>query len=234
MAACTHVGIWDRVARGVTIGGVVDRDYRPDSRTKPTPDDRIATLQFHEAESYLCLPEVVVKIAELVGTVEHPPTEEQVVEAMVNLLADLERQTAARRTFACAGVRLGVSVHRKALAAASDDETMIELITQAASEEQEKANNLVPNKLKGIFQNELAVCRDALASRDSRRILRIFPGKELLGKLAPMMGCRSPSEVARGARTHIDVTAIHELMELRSALRAILSLDERSVSGTDT
>ncbi len=228
VAACTHVGIWDRVASGVTIGGVVDRDYRAESRTKATPNDTIATLRFHEAESYLCLPEVVARIAESVGTVDDPPTKEDVLGIIVEFLADSVLQTSARRTFARAGMHLAVSVDRKAIAAASDEESMITLIRQAASKEQEKAENLAPDKVEGIFQEELTLCREALASRDSRRILRIFPGKELLGKLAPMMGCSSPSAVARGAKTHIDLTEIPELTELRSALRAILSLDEPS------
>lgn len=98
-------------------------------------------------------------------------------------------------------------------------------LTEAARAEAAKAVEVVGAEATArIFQEELAGCRQALSSRDIKKILIYAPGKELLPRIAPRLGCKDTAAAARAAFKHLSPTSFEDILSLRSELRRSLAL----------
>jgi len=114
-SAVRKVGVWERLAPSVRLVGVVDRDYRSDKELSDLSAEFCLTLELHEAESYLCQPEVICDLANALGIAEELPDVKKVMEKIRQFFEESLASIAARRTFAKAKVNLNISLDREVL-----------------------------------------------------------------------------------------------------------------------
>jgi energy-coupling factor transporter ATP-binding protein EcfA2 len=221
-AATRRSGVWEKLGSDVHIAGVIDRDYKhSDPQAKPPAS--CVVLEYHEAESYLCHPTILCQLGSALGTVEKAPTESEIKERIaVDLEEHLLRVVIARTTVR-AQVRLNVALQSAEIRSAKSEAELRQALENAAVAETGKAGAHVGSEatLK-IFDEEMAACRSALLNRDIEQMLVFVPGKELLARLAPKIGCKDASALARGIYKHIDPAAYPALVKLRSKLLAAL------------
>ena len=72
--AATGTGAWGQLADKVRIVGIIDRDFRASGELEGLGAPLIHVLPLHEAESYLCIPELVYDLANHLGFKERGVT----------------------------------------------------------------------------------------------------------------------------------------------------------------
>ncbi len=218
-AAVERSGVWSRLGASMKLTGVVDRDYRTDSELGVMKKKGCHVLELHEAESYLCVPELLVALGSKLRLVEAPPIQ-AFEDRIVKYASGQVALTAAARTVERTTVRLSVSASRQTLAGA-DQAKCIQLLRTAAEDEAKKLGGAIgADRVEAIFNEEFTRCAGAVEQRSIKRLLAMFPGKELLPELAHMIGVRDPKQLLSAAAGHLDPNAFDLTKELRSALSA--------------
>lgn len=219
--SCTDVeavvkksGLWNEVASSIRLQGITDGDYR-----QPQGITGITTLEFHEAESYLCYPPLIVKVADRIGSQETALTEDIVKEIIFEQL-DIQRTAiAARRAFFVLKINLAASIARKDLGSITDDEQLVNAIVEACNIELEKANEKFDKTYtSNVVQHELNTINDIISSKNLEFALKYVPGKELLQKLAPKAGCRNGTDLMRSLSKNFNAIDFVHTKALREQL----------------
>lgn len=219
ISVVTKSGLWDKISTRISLSGVIDADFRDDTYLESLKTGAVHVLPLHEAESYLCLPEVLCAIANRIGSQEIPLAVEAVVTQIVELLDRDKLVIAARRVFARSKITLAVSVERKLVAAASTRDALVAAIKLAAESELAKAVGVVaPSQLEQVFDSELAAIEGIVHSRNVSLALRYLPAKELLNSLSPRAGCKNGTDLMRSLRRNFKPTEFPVIAELKRVI----------------
>jgi ABC-type lipoprotein export system ATPase subunit len=219
VSVVTKSGLWDKISTRISLSGVIDADFRDDTYLESFKTGTVHVLPLHEAESYLCLPEVLCAISNRIGSQEHPLTVEAVVTQIVELLDRDKLVIAARRVFARSKITLAVSVERKLIAAASTRNALVAAIKLAAESELAKAVGVVaPSQLEQVFDSELAAIEKIVQSRNASLALRYLPAKELLNSLSPRAGCKNGTDLMRSLRRNFKPADFSIIAELKRVI----------------
>jgi ABC-type branched-subunit amino acid transport system ATPase component len=222
-AATMRTGVWNRLAMDLKIIGVVDRDFRSDEQLKAFTGGDCHVLGLHEAESYLCIPILLVEVATKLKLVDPLPTVDTIVDAIIACARGQLVRTAATRTLGRTNFAIGVSVPRQALAAC-DRSGAVSLLRRAADEEVRRAGKIIDaDRLEGLFDEELATCERAIGARSVDDLLRLFPGKQMASQLARFVGCGDFQQLAAAVRGHLTPTEFAATTKLRELLRGSLA-----------
>lgn len=194
-------GLWSHISTKIELKGVIDLDFRDDEYLNSIRHDGVHLLRFHEAEAYLCVPEILSAVADRIGSQEKAVAPDEVRQQIFQELSDQKLLIAARRAFARSRVSLAVSVERKLLAKAANIEEISQSIREAASAELQKAQTkLSPDEVENAFKSEVQAIDAVLGQRDVEKALRLLPAKELANALAPKAGCKNSSDLMRALR----------------------------------
>lgn len=214
-------GLWSKISTNIHLWGVVDADYREDSYLNTFKSNSIHVLSLHEAEAYLCLPDVLCAVALRIGSQESELNSDDVLGQILESLESEKLAVAARRVFARSRISLAVSVEKKLLAAAESKDALIAKIKEAANAELQKAEVAIsPEQVEGFFHTELEAIEAALSARNAESALRFLPAKELLNKLAPRAGCKNGSDLMRAIRRNFKPDEFPLTKTLAEELRA--------------
>lgn len=212
-------GLWGKISTKISLVGVVDSDFRATTYLSTLNADDIHVLPLHEAESYLCLPNVLCAIAGRIGSQETSLQAEEVVSVAMDLLARDKLVIAARRLFARSKITLAVSLERKLVAESLTRDSLIEEIKRAAGLELVKASNAIaPAQLEADFNSELSEIEGVITSRDISKALRLLPAKELIGRLSPRTGCKNGTDLMRSLGRNFKPSEFSELSALASMI----------------
>jgi energy-coupling factor transporter ATP-binding protein EcfA2 len=191
---------WHRITTGVTIAGVIDRDFRSDAQLSSLASGKIISLPVHEIESLLCLPECVEAVLQKKYSEATRPDVKEVV-AMMRAIAD-ERavRVAVRRTLEVLSSGLSVST--------PTGEEIEQLRTDAAARDkliekqghlQQYVGNLQP---ASIFDVELARVRKAVNESSWNDILALCEGKQLVRPVCGKIGVKDPAHLLKELMHH--------------------------------
>ena len=219
--SCTDVeavikksGLWGQVASSILLQGVTDGDYRVASSVPG-----VKTLLFHEAESYLCHPQLIVQVAERIGSQEVPLTLSDVEQAIFEQLQEGRPAIAARRAFSALRINLAASLPRKDLENVTTADALVDAIASACAAEIEKAEQVFDRtRAEELVQQELSGIDQIIASRSLEGALKYCPGKELLQKLAPKAGCRNSADLMRSLSKNFDADSFSHTRDLKKQL----------------
>jgi energy-coupling factor transporter ATP-binding protein EcfA2 len=212
-------GLWDKISTRISLHGVVDADFRDDEYLATLGSSCVHTLRLHEAESYLCVPEIICAVASRIGSQENPLAAIEVESCILSLLQRDLLIIAARRVFARSRIALAVSVEKKLLAAAPTREALVAAIRSAADVELAKANSMIsPPQIESAFDAEVAKLKLLIETRNSIEALRYLPSKELLNSLAPRAGCKNGADLMRSLRRNFKPSDFSLTGELSRAI----------------
>ena len=218
-AAANHTGIWETLAPGTKIQGVIDRDFRSEGELGALSGDACRILDYHEVESYLCQPNIIVAIAHKLGIVDSPPSVDDVLRVICAHCENDVLRVAGQRTAGCVTLRLDQSIPRSAWPRVSDQRDVEELLKQAAEEARDKASELLDDgRVVAVFQAELSLCQKAVDEKAVDSLLRLFPAKDLCVKLARKAGCRDANMLVLAVTKHLAVEDYPEIVKLQDGL----------------
>lgn len=218
-AAATRTGVWERLAPSVRLAGLVDRDYRSEKQIEWLEEHRCIVLKYHEAESYLCVPELLATLAAKLGISEPLPSERDFLEIIHQSAVSLEVKVAAQRTFSRATHTVNIALPRKALIAAINDDQLLDLLKKECEAESVKAQEIIGGSaVESAFHEERQRVSDALKSRDIEGLLTVFPAKELLHAILRRLELRNSRQLILAAKRHLEPSAFPQVKELRDRI----------------
>lgn len=216
-SAMNHEGVWEKVG-SVRVCGIVDRDYRTETRLSDFETSGCHVLKCHEAESYLCDPELLRDAAKLSG---HQRTAEDFIDRMASICESRITPVALKRTIAKSEIRLAVG-KEKGESWPKDRDAGKAILDKWISDEIVRANNFEANTQQA-YAAEYELCQRAVAGRDVTAMLAIFPGKEMLPALAQLAGFTSKEVLLKSVADNLSPTSYNRLVEVREAVRAALA-----------
>lgn len=217
-------GLWSKISTKIALIGVVDRDYRSDDYLSGLESDGVLSLPFHEAESFLCIPEVISMIGERIGSQEEEITVEKVSTLIFSMLDESKLEIAAKRVFSRAQISLGVSLRKKVVKESENKEQLLSHLRQASDNELQKAVEACDiNTLESYLDEELISISEAVELKNINRALYFIPGKELLNKLAPKAGCRNGDDLMRSLRRNFKPDDFEQIKSFRDKLGATIN-----------
>jgi len=187
-SAAKREKMWSKIPTSEPVVGVVDRDYKSpdDVITIETPNCLV--LGLHEAESYLCDPKLLHELGKSLKLVEPIPSEDELIDEILRFAQDNLIRTVINRVGRQIRVELAPSVARQIVAIKPEDEVVAALCASAKAESTRATDRLAEGQIKKAFLLEKSDCTQAIKNRDLRRLLRIYPGKELLPNLTRKIG----------------------------------------------
>jgi len=219
VAVANRTGVWETIAPTVKLIGVIDRDFKQQSEIDSLVSDNCKAMEYHEAESYLCIPSMVIKVATELGLVARIPTEAEIIELIKSELEATKLFVVAQRVFKRTTIKLEVSIRRSELKNIDSAETLEEkLIAESKTQTEFAEENLGEDRVKEILTEETENCQNAIDSGSFDEMLKLVPGKRVFAKLFPLTGARTPSDYARACVKHINVAEYPALERLINQL----------------
>jgi ABC-type lipoprotein export system ATPase subunit len=222
-------GLWSQVSSDIVLTGVVDPDYRSSASNARSTADHIVQLSLHEAESYLCIPDLLVAAASAIASQEVNLTEKEVKDCIFHELRSKRISIALKRSFANAGVTVRLSLEKSTLAAISTKDEAMNLIKDISAGEINKAVEAMDESaFEARLDSELAHIDQIISSGDVIAALRLVPGKELLAKLAPRAGCKNGVDLMRSVKSNLSLEQFSVVKSLANEIRASIAHQEAS------
>jgi hypothetical protein len=195
------------------ICGVVDRDFRSEQRLTAYSSAGCEVLGLHEAESYLCIPELLLDASKKSGA---SVSREDIVNRLASICAPRVASTALRRSIARSEVRLSVGPIKGEGWPKDSTEARASLNKWITSESPRAAQ--FESSVTGCFEEELALCEQAVEQKDAAEMLKLFPGKEILKPLLTLAGFQSQSAFEKSVYLNLSAGDYPQLVEVREAI----------------
>ncbi|WP_417835435.1 ATP-dependent nuclease [Thalassospira tepidiphila] len=226
-------GLWSEISSDIKLLGIIDSDYGSSGSTDTA--DNILPLQLHEAESYLCIPELLVAAATQIGTKEKIPTAAEVETIIFQELDSNKIQIALKRLFPQSHHTARISLSRSVLSEIQSKEQAMEHIKTKSSEQIDIAiKAMSADSFEEALEKQLSLINDCLEERNVLEALRIIPGKELASQFCKLAGCSNSIDLIRSVSRNLRATDFPLLRNLQKSLSSRLSLGEISPEGKDS
>lgn len=213
--AITRQGVWAKLAPGMKLVGIIDRD----ARQAHAQHNNLIVLDYQEVESYFCHPDLLCALAAKSPLKEPAPTKNEIEQVIRTTFSDSLLRIVASRTAEQAKGELGVSLENEVLRKCQDINQLREHLKIRALEEAQKATQFVGEEVVlRIFEKEWQNCQDTLANNDIEKMLCLTPGKTLLAKLALAMGHRDGKTLTINAKSILNPQDFPHTKRLQDAL----------------
>lgn len=224
VGAARGTGLWEKIAAKVRIGGVVDRDYRAESEIGSLGSDSLVVLDFHEAESYLCDPEFVVAFANAfhASVVSRKTVEDEIM----GYAKETANRTAFERTTRGALFRLQLSAGSNAWVSGVTVEEIKKRLAELVEKERQRFGTITAQAVTDMFVQEKARIEKLIDDRNAHELLKVVPGKELLAKLARLVGSKDMAGFLRAAPYHMTPHKFPHLKDLADKLSAVFGRND--------
>lgn len=223
VSVASKTGIWDKIAPAVKIAGIIDCDYRSSDELSNLSKQTTLVLDYHEVESYFCDPKLIFEIGTALSVIDNIPTVDEITEFILDSFSKQINTIAAQRTFARANIRLAVSIDKNTLSSITSEEDLKTLVATEAAKEAQKAHDSIGEaKTLQILNEELERCKNAYSNKSIDEVLLLMPGKELINKLAPKIGCRSERNLANAVKKHINIENYPKLATLKEKIKNLI------------
>ncbi len=213
-AAVNHEGAWGKAGNAV-ICGLVDRDYLDDAKLEEFTKRDCLVLRFHEAESYLCHPDLIADTQPYSSTTR---SREEIVDYLVTRCSgELLMATALERAAKRSENQMRIGKPRgeswpKDLPSAK---LALERWIQSESPRAASFEAAVINE----FDVQYNLCKAAIDNRNIDQLLAFFPGKELLKSIVTYAGFQNQSHFMKVVTQFLQPKNYQTLVEIAKAVR---------------
>ncbi|WP_008293746.1 AAA family ATPase [Congregibacter litoralis] len=223
-AMATRHGKWARVSPEVRLTGIIDRDFKSDDAVQSLENKGLIVLGMHEAENYLCDPELLHALAGALGTLEKPLSRAEFEQELFDYLNENELEICAKRTNARLNLNIRPSVPSKTLKKVASYADLERAFIENVSSQMAHANTVFDEQsVKAALEDERTRLQAIKSGRDVHEALKLLPGKELLKRYAKSLGLTDTNSLARAVRKHLDVESFPAIAVLKTRLYSIVS-----------
>lgn len=191
----------------------------------------IVTLHFNEAESYLCLPELIVALATHVGSVDPLPTVDSITDEIITYAETHIIRRVAAITNESLRIGLAAGVTRAESSGAADIDALVDNFVQACHTELAKATELLNRE---SVQSKLIETNDSIREhideRNVPRLLALLEGKSLYKHLARLSGLSNPQHFERSVFKNLSADDFLQTKMLKDKLVQLLQIEAEHIS----
>jgi energy-coupling factor transporter ATP-binding protein EcfA2 len=227
VAIASREGKWQKISPEVQLTGIIDRDFKSDETVEQVSGREIVVLDLHEAESYLCSPTIICKLAERVAAVDPLPTEAELKDIIFDQLQVKCLHICANRVIARLTARVSPSISSgtmRRVTSIAQLETLF--LTDVKSQLERVDETFTEENVKTVIADEHANLERIINDRDLDAALKVIPGKELLDRFVSKVGVVDANALARAARGHLKAKDFELTHELRVRLIEALKRDD--------
>jgi len=165
--AASRQGLWKKLSDKTVIAGIIDRDFK----SIDCSYQNCITLPYHEAESILSHPKIVLGLQQSLGNTEKNSTYDELVDILCAEAAERKIYVSLQRTFNQLSVNIRVSAEKSTISRIENAESAIRILLRAANSEIQKAHAICDeNSIVSIFNKELERCQNAI----DKKMLTIY------------------------------------------------------------
>lgn len=215
----TREGKWKKISPMVRLTGIVDRDFKSDEKILELESKGVIVLEHHEAESYLCDPQLLLDLSQMVGATDKLISVSQISRNIFESLEKDHLTLCARRVNDRLTRSIKPSVSSKTLAKISTIEDLERLLLTDIENQITKANeSFDKDKIKKVLKEESDQILETIKTQNLAQALMLVPGKELLESFTGLIGVVDSNALARIARRHLIIENYPHLVILREKL----------------
>jgi hypothetical protein len=223
-AITSRIGIWDKIAQNINLKGIIDRDFKTEQEVSEYIDENLTVLDFHEAESYLCLPSIAEQIGQKLNLVEPLPTAEDIGNIIFTQLDSQKLKIVAQILSRKANIQSSISLDRKSLSNVSNFEELEFKLIEKSKEQLEVIHSKIgEEKIKELISSEKEIIERIISDKNVVKALELLPGKELLNLISSRIGCKSSLSFLRSISKNINITEFDHLKRLSDKLLIMLN-----------
>lgn len=227
VAIASREGKWQKISPEVQLTGIIDRDFKSDKTVEQVSGREVVVLDLHEAESYLCSPELICKLAERVAAVDPLPTEAELENVIFDQLQGKTLHICANRVIARLTARISPSIPSGTMRRVTNIAQLETLfMTDVKSQLERVDETFTEENVKTVIADEHANLERIVNDRDLDAALKVIPGKELLDKFVSKVGVVDANALARSARGHLKAKDFEVTRELQLRLFNALKRDD--------
>ncbi len=179
----------------------------------------LSVLHFHEAESYICHPKIIIAASKAIGSQEELPTEDEIRRIILERLDQQKLKIAMKRCFSESTLTVRMSLEKSLLTQVDNVVAALEMMREKSTEEIKKAAEAMSMELfESRLKSEIDDINKIIADKDVNRALAYLPGKELLAELAPKSGCKNGTDLMRSVKRNLKVEDYEVITQLRQEL----------------
>lgn len=220
VAIATREGKWRKISPNVCLTGVVDRDYKSDEEIDKLEGKGIIVLAYHEAENYLCKPELLHDLIRALGTVATVPSVDELAHRIFQYVDRSSLAICAKRAEGRLRERISPSVPSRTLGKIRTYNELEEVVVRDVRDQMARAEATFDEEnVKALVHEEWNRLDELKRSKSVEAALQIIPGKELLSSFTSVVGVVDRNGMVRAARHHLNFESYGELARLREALR---------------
>jgi ABC-type thiamine transport system ATPase subunit len=218
LSAVQRTGLWKRLSPAVKIAGVVDRDFKTEGELRRNEEGGCFVLPYHEAESYLCHPDLLVSLLSKTGLAASPPSHSDLAELILEYAQRNLNHIALLKTAEISRTSLDASIPNKVLEKCKTVDSLIAAIRQVSTHAMQSASERFnPDSIEKIFRDEMNQLK-RLGATDIDALLRILPGKGLVAHLLQRIQIKDLPQLARLTIFHLDPNDFEHTRNLRISI----------------
>lgn len=212
--------LWQQFSTELKLKSVIDRDFRCEEDLRQVSDRGCRVTEYHEAESYFCVPDILVALANELRNQVKAPTKEDVIDHLCKYCESQLVRTCLQRAQPKYRFTIDIPLEGQAIDGVKNDP---ELARQALKQVMEiEATKLDPKdiakQVDELFVAEYASAKKAIDRKNIDEMLRIFPAKEMANRLAHLVGCRDRHNLSAAIRNRFSPERFPQTESLRKLL----------------
>ncbi|MEM8780824.1 MAG: AAA family ATPase [Cyanobacteria bacterium P01_G01_bin.49] len=214
--ATRKLKLWKHIAPTANVLGIVDRDYRSDRELSGLEDTGCFALDLHDAESYICHPDIIVALANKLNK-DNFPSKEELIEKIKSLTQETMISICAARMTRICSVRRQVSIGKDQIKNIDSVAQLIKTAKQYAENEQENPpQEISPATVASVIREESNRCKKAINENNLDEMLCLTKGKDILEEFACLFGFQDGYTVLEYVTQNLDPQDFEHIRRLRT------------------
>ena len=222
-AATKKLDIWRQMVPTVTILGIVDADYRAQEELNQLAGTNCLCLGFHDAESFLCHPELLAALAKELKRNSFP-TQEALVDEICDFVQETMLEICHHRMAQRCRADVAVSLRRNELEQVSTFDELVEKVCSSAIKQASSGIDFSEDWVKTILSEERRHCVKAKSEKNVNKMLNLVKGKKLVERFARHFGLSNSLELMDYVSTNLSPTNFDHTRKLREQIESHFSL----------
>lgn len=232
-AATKKLDIWQQMVPTSQILGIVDADYKTDEEVKQLEDSNCVSLPLHDAEAFLCHPELLTALATKMGRVPFPNADtllNEIVDFLDQTILDICHHRLTRRCRAS----VQISLRNEELAKVNDLDQLKDRLGKVADTYAGSDLGINNRRVNEVLNEEYRRCVTAKSNKDVVELLNLVKGKDLLSRFSSHFGLANGLEVMNYVTTHLSPDEFVHTRELREQIQKRFAAAGESPEGSGT
>lgn len=223
-ATTSRIGIWSKIAQNINLKGIIDKDFKQQEELTQLSNSDLTILDYHEAESFLCHPELVEVIAKKLNLVENVPCKQTINDLIFSHLEKKKVYIVAQQVTRKTSIQASISIDKKSMQDVENFEDLeTQLITKSSQQQETVKEKIGSEKIKELISDSRIELERIISEKDVDAALSILPGKELLNEISNLTGCKSPLSFLRAVSKNIEINDYPHLKKISDKLIQMLN-----------